>query len=50
MSRNRAINQTGQSLKDTAENRKGSMAALIERDLDGIFVTGKLGDPRLQKL
>ena len=47
--RQRAVNTTGESLKKIAKNRQGSMAALIERDLDGIFVTGRIGDPVLQK-
>jgi hypothetical protein len=49
MSQHRAYAQKGDSLGKNSKHRKEGLGAIIERDLDGIFVKGFLGGATLQK-
>lgn len=49
MSQNRAYATKGDALGKNSKNRKEGLSAIIERDLDGIFVKGFLGGATLQK-
>lgn len=45
----RSKNSSGLKFWSGGKNRKEALNTIIERDLDGIFVTGKLGGAKLQK-
>ena len=49
MAQNRAYATKGDALGKNSKNRKEALTAIIERDLDGIFVKGTLGGAKLQK-
>ena len=49
MAKNRAYAEKGDAFDKHSKYRKEALTAIIERDIDGIFVKGHLGGAKLQK-